>query len=58
MFIIAWNMASEFFNPKNMTVGSNDLSGSCKGCFPLRSIFVNTFFIPIFSTISEISGSR
>ena len=28
LFIIAWNIASEFVNPKNMTVGSNN--SSCK----------------------------
>ena len=60
LFIMAWNMASEFVNPKNITVGSNNLSGVVKAVFHsslyfilillyphLKSIFVNIFLVPI-----------
>ena len=69
LFIMVWNVVSEFFNPKNIIIGSNDPSGVVNATFYLslsfilillylhhRSIFVNTFFVPIFSTISEIKG--
>jgi len=67
---MAWNIAGEFVNPKNITVGSNDPSGIVNAAFysspsliltllypHLRSIFVNTFFVPIFSRTSKIKGS-
>jgi len=67
---MVWNMADEFVNPKNMTVGSNDSSGIVKATFHLspflilillyphlESNFMNTFLIPIFLIISKISGS-
>jgi len=67
---MAWNMAGEFVNPKNMTVGSNDTSSVVKATFHLspslilillypylKSNFMNTFLISIFLIISEISGS-
>jgi len=67
---MAWNMASEFVSPKNMTVGLKDPSGVVKAafhsspCFILillysyfKFIFVNIFLVPMFLIISEISGS-
>ena len=66
-FIIVWKVTSEFVNLKNITVGSNNLSGVVNTLFYLsssfihtllylyfRSIFVNTLFVPMFSTISKI----
>ena len=70
-FIIVWNVAGKLVRPKNMTRGLNDLSGIVNTAlhlslsfiltllYPyLRSIFVKTFFVPIFSRISNIRGSR
>ena len=70
-FIIVWKVTGEFVSPKNMTIGSNDPSSVINTAFYsspffiytllypyLKSIFVNTFFIPMFSTISEIKGKR
>jgi len=67
---MAWNIAGEFVKPKNITVGSNDPSGVVKNAFylspfliltllyhHLKSNFVNTFLVPIFSIMSKISGS-
>ena len=42
LFIIAWNVASEFVNPKNMTVGSKDLSGVVKAAFHSSPSFILT----------------
>ena len=66
-FIIVWNIARKFVSSKSITVGSNDLSRVVNATFYLsfsfihtllyfyyKSIFINTFFILIFSTISEI----
>ena len=66
-FIIAWNMAGEFINLKNMMVDSKNLFGVVKAVFHsslsfilislqpcLKSIFVNTFLVPIF--LITISG--
>jgi len=63
-------MAGKFVNPKNMTVGSKDLSVIVKAIFYsspffiltllypyLKSIFVNIFMVPILSIMSEISGN-
>jgi len=63
-------MAGEFVNPKNMTVGSKDSSGVVNATFYsssfliltllypyLRSIFINTFLVPIFLITSEMSDS-
>ena len=68
-FIIAQKVTGEFVSPKNMTVGSNDPLGIVKAIFHLspsfihtllqlylKSIFVNTFFVPIFFTTSDIKG--
>ena len=70
LFIIAWKVTSEFANPKNMTVGSKYSSGVMDAAFysspsliltllqpHLKSIFVNTFLVPIFLIMSEISSS-
>jgi len=64
-------VASEFVNLKNITVGSKDPSDVVNAAFYsstsliltllypyLRSIFVNTFLVPIFSITSEIRGSE
>ena len=69
LFIIIWKVASEFVKPKNITVGLNDLSRVVNAAFHLspfliltllylhlKFIFINTFFILIFSTISKIKG--
>ena len=69
LFIIAWNIAGELVNPKNITIGSKDPSGVVNAAFHsspsfilmllypyLRSIFVKTFFVPIFSNTSDIRG--
>jgi len=63
-------MASKFIKPKNMTVGSNNPSSVVKAAFYLfpsfiltllypylKSNFVNTFLVPIFSMMSEMSGN-
>ena len=63
-------MASEFVSPKNMIVDSKDLSRVVKAAFHLspffilillyshlKSIFVNTFLVPIFLIMSKISGN-
>ena len=68
-FIIVWNIASEFVNPKNIIVGLNDPSGVVNTTFHSspsfilillyphhKSIFVNTLFVLMFSTMSEIKG--
>ena len=68
-FIIVWNIASEFVSPKNIIIGLNNPSGIMNTTFHssfsfiytllypyFKSIFVNTFFIPIFFTMSEIRG--
>ena len=70
-FIMAWNIASKFVKPKNMTIGSNDPSGIIKDTFHsssffiltllqfyLKSNFVNTFLVPIFLIISKIRSNR
>ena len=70
-FIIAWKVAGEFVNPKNITIGSKNPSGVVNAAFylspslilmllypHLKSIFMNIFFVPIFSKTSKISGSR
>jgi len=70
-FIIVWNVAGEFVNSKNIIVGLNDPSGIVNTTFHLfpsfiltllylyhKSIFVNIFFIPMFSIMSEIKGNR
>ena len=67
---MVWNVAGEFVNLKNITVGSKDPSGIVNAAFHsspslihmllyphLRSIFVKTFFIPIFSKTSDIKES-
>ena len=46
-FIIVLNIARKLVSPKNITVGLNN-----------SSKVVNTAFIPIFSTISEIRGKE
>ena len=69
LFIIAWNVASELVNPKNITIGLKNPSIIVKAIFHLspfliltllylhlRSIFVNTLLVPIFSDISNIRG--
>jgi len=66
---MVWNVMGKFVNLKNITVGSNDPSGVVNTAFHsspsfihtllyphCKSIFVNTFFVPIFSTMSEIKG--
>jgi len=63
-------MAREFIKPKNITVGSNDSSGIVKAAFylspflilillypHLKSNFVNTFLVPIFSIMFKMSGN-
>ena len=67
LFIIVWNIANKFVSLKNITVSSNDPSSVVNATFHsssflihillyshLRSIFVDTFFVPIFSIISKI----
>ena len=69
-FIMAWKVAGEFVNPKNMTISLKDPSGVVNTAFHLssfliltllypylKSIFVNTFLVPMFSNTSEINGS-
>ena len=71
LFIIIWNVAEELVSPKNITVGSNKSSGVMNTTFYLslyfiytllylhyKSNLVNTFFVPIFSTISEIKDKE
>ena len=66
-FIIVWNIAGEFVSLKTITVSSNNLSSVINTAFYLSSFFiytllysqcksslVNTFFILIFSIMSEI----
>ena len=66
-YIMVWNITSEFINLKNITVGSNDPSRVVNAAFHsspsfilillyphLRSIFVNTFLVLMFSTMSKI----
>ena len=66
---MVWNVASELVSPKNITVGSNVLSSVVNTTFYLspsfihtllysylKSIFVNTFLVSMFSIISEIKG--
>jgi len=61
---MAWNVAGEFVNPKNITIGSKDPSGVVNAAFysspslilillypHLKSIFVKIFFVPMFSKI-------
>ena len=69
LFIIVWNIARKFLSSKKIIVGLNDLSRVMNGAFHLspsfihillysyhKSNFVNTFFVSIFSTISEMRG--
>jgi len=68
-FIIIWNITEELISLENITVGSNNSSRVVNTVFHsclffihtllyhhLRSDLVNTFFVPIFSIISEIRG--
>ena len=68
-FIMVYNVASELVSPKNITISSNDSSGMVNIAFHLfpsfictllyfylKSTFVNTFFVSIFSIISKIKG--
>ena len=41
-FIIAWKVAGEFVNPKNMTVGSKDPSGVVNAAFHSSPSFICT----------------
>jgi len=67
---MVWNVAGKLVNLKNITVGSNDSSSVENAAFysspsfiltllypHCKSIFVNTFFFPILSIKSEISGN-
>ena len=67
LFIMVWKVACKFVNLKNITVSSNDPFDVVNAAFHsslsfihtllypyLRSIFVNTLFVPMFSTISKI----
>ena len=69
LFIMVWKVASKFARPKNMTTGSYDLMCVVNDAFHLspsfiltllypylRSIFVNTFLVPILSTKPLIKG--
>ena len=69
LFIIIQNIAGELVSLKNITVDSNNPSRVMNTTFHLSPFFihtllypyckfnlVNTFFIPIFSTISKIRG--
>ena len=71
LFIIVWNIVGKLVSPKNITVSSKDPSGVVNTTFHsffffilmllyphLRSIFVKTFFVPVFSRMSDIRGSR
>ena len=71
LFIMVWNVTGEFVRPKNITVSSNDPSSIMNATFHLSlsfiytllyshlmSIFVNTFLVPIFSTMSNIRGKE
>ena len=71
LFIMVWNIAGEFVSLKNIMIGSNDLSGVVNTAFHSspsfilmllyfyhKSIFVNTFLVPMFSTIFEMRGNR
>ena len=66
---MVWNIAGELIRPKNITVSSNDPSDVMNAAFYLspsficillypyhKSNLVNTFFVSIFSMISEIKG--
>ena len=68
-FIIVWNIASELVSLKNITASLNDPFSVVNAAFHLsssfihtllyphhRSIFVNTFFVLIFYTMSKIKG--
>jgi len=68
---MAWNVAGEFISLKNITVGLKDPSSVVNAAFYsspsliltllypyLRSILVKTFFVPMFSNIPDIKGSR
>ena len=70
LFIMVWNIAGEFVSLKNIMIGSNDLSGVVNTAFHSspsfilmllyfyhKSIFVNTFLVPMFSTIFEMRGN-
>ena len=67
LFIIIWNIARKFISPKNITVSSNNpfrVVNAAFYSFPSfiyillylyhNFNFVNTFLVPIFSTISKI----
>ena len=41
-FIIVWNIVGEFINPKNITVGLNDLSSVVNTTFHLSPFFIHT----------------
>jgi len=43
---MVWNVASGFVNPKNMTVGSKDLSGAVKVTFLSSPFFILTLLYP------------
>ena len=70
LFIMVQNVASELVSSKNITIGSNNPSDVVNATFHsspsfmyilqpyLKSIFVNTFLLPMFSTISNIKGNR
>ena len=66
---MVWNIAGKFVSLKNITIGSNNSSGVINSVFDLSSSFihtllypyyksnlVNTLFVLIFSTMSEIKG--
>ena len=70
-FIITWKVTSEFLSSKNITISSKISSGIENTVFHLshfliltllysylKSIFVNTFFFPVLSIKSKISGNR
>ena len=68
-FIMVWNITSELVSPKNITVSLKNLFGIVNAAFyssPFficillypyhKSIFVNTFLVPISFTMSEMRG--
>ena len=70
LFTIVWNMAGEFVKLKNITIGPNNSSSIVKTTFYLSFSFIlillylylkfnfmNTFLVPIFSMMSEISDN-
>jgi len=64
---MVWNVVGEFVSPNNITISPDNPSGIVNAAFHsspsfiytllyphLKSIFVNTFFVPMFSTIFKI----